>query len=349
MQDFGCWIDAAFAEGHWDAALDQSKRALGARFTALARRIGASQTLAAVTSTGAPASFAGACAQIANDPRAPLAGEAAFDQRSTLFWSRMRGEIGEEGYLAAFFAVIENPRDRTSFDAIAAVVRSAVLAHARVAKLTSASALKDIALDQSPWGTAIIDHGLAVHEMNEACDGVLKRADGLSLLGGRLLCRRGEDQAALARAVAGAVNVSPTAAAGAVVCIRRASGAPPYVARPLGPKADAMASGKCLLMIVDPDQAPRSAEEIWRAMFDLTECELIIAEGLVSGRRINDIADQRGVSVETVRSQTKSMFERLQVTSQTQAAVLLSSSAPFRPASPTGQDVAQARQRKAIA
>ena len=86
----------------------------------------------------------------------------------------------------------------------------------------------------------------------------------------------------------------------------------------------------CLLMIADPDEAPSPGADIWRAMFDLTECELIIAEGLVSGRRINDIATERGVSIETVRSQTKRMFERLNVSSQAEAAARLSRTAPFR-------------------
>ena len=84
------------------------------------------------------------------------------------------------------------------------------------------------------------------------------------------------------------------------------------------------------LMVADPDEAPSPGSEIWRAMFDLTECELIIAEGLVSGRRINDIATERGVSIETVRSQTKRMFERLNVSSQAEAAARLSRAAPFR-------------------
>ncbi len=65
-------------------------------------------------------------------------------------------------------------------------------------------------------------------------------------------------------------------------------------------------------------------------MFDLTDCEVIIAEGLVLGRRIHDIATQRGVSIETVRTQTKRMFERLNLSSQAKAAARLSRTAPFR-------------------
>lgn len=330
VQDFGCWIDAAFTDSRWEQALDQSLRALEARYTALARRPSAGLAMSTTTSTGAPGGFAAICTEIANDPRAVVSGERPFDNRAVLLWHRIRGEMREEGYVAVFFAVTTAPADRGAFDAVVSVVTSAVTAHARVTKLASASALKDIALDQSPWGAAIIDHNLVVHEMNEACDAIIKRADGLSLLGGRLVCRRSEDQAALARTVAATVNTSATE--GGVICVHRTSGAQPYVARPLGARAAARTSGKCLLMIVDPDQGPRSAEEIWRAMFDLTECELIIAEGLVSGRKITDIAVQRGVSVETVRTQTKRMFERLHVSSQTQAAVLLSQSAPFRPA-----------------
>lgn len=326
VQEFGCWIEAA-VEGHgWEEALERSAVALRARCTGLARRVGPGFVV--TTSGEASSAFVAACLQSANDRRAPITGEIPFDYRANLIWSRVCGEIGEGECLGVFFAVLERPADRAAFEAIAAVVRTAVNAHARIARLVSASALKDIALDQSPSGAAIVDATLAVHEMNEAFAAIVTRADGLSLRGGRMVCRRSEDQTALALAIS-AANQSPSSA-DAIVCIQRTNGAQPYVARPLGPKSASESSDRCLLMIVDPDQGPRTAEEIWRAMFDLTECELIIAQGLVSGRRINDIAHQRGVSVETVRAQTKRMFERLHVSSQTQAAVVLTKSAPFR-------------------
>jgi len=143
----------------------------------------------------------------------------------------------------------------------------------------------------------------------------------------KLLCREQADQAALVKAVNRALSGDPGVA---IVKVHRARGAQPYVVRVVAPRGAPEARDHCLLMIVDPDEEPSPGCDIWRAMFDLTECELIIAEGLVSGRRINDIATTRGVSIETVRTQTKRMFERLNVSSQVEAAARLSRTAPFR-------------------
>jgi DNA-binding NarL/FixJ family response regulator len=210
---------------------------------------------------------------------------------------------------------------------MAAVAQSAVAARGRVEVLRAASALKAAALDQLPCGVAIIDAQMRVEEMNEACRAILRRADGLSLHQDRLSCRGARDQAALARVVN---ETLMGVTAGAVVRIARAGGEKPYVIRAITSRAGDKSS--CVLMIVDPDEGPSAASEIWRVMFDLTDCELIIAEGLVCGRKINDIATQRGVSVETIRTQIKRMFERLHVSSQAEAAVRLSRAAPFRPA-----------------
>ena len=173
----------------------------------------------------------------------------------------------------------------------------------------------------------VVDRQFRIAESNEAFGALVSRADGLSVCQEKLICREPNDQAALATAISHALSGELNAA---VLKIHRAQGAQPYVLRLVAPRGGANARDHCLLMIVDPDEAPSPGSDIWRAMFDLTECELIIAEGLVSGRRINEIANERGVSIETVRSQTKRMFERLNVSSQAEAAARLSRTAPFR-------------------
>ncbi len=324
-QDLGCWIDAAFQARGWEDALDHTAKELGVRCLGL---IWEDESLPKTSlSAGAPAWFADACREILRDRHAGSSGERLFDNGWKISWRRPNGGTP---YYAALFALSDGAFESATFEAIAAVVRAAVIARARVTDIASASALKAAALDQSPWGAAIIDADLRVLELNESGAAIVRRADGFAVVQGRITCSRREDQAALTQAVAATLRVPPVGI-GAIVRVSRPNGAQPYVVRPLGPRGNAAAAGRCLLMIVDPDEEAHSAQEIWRAMFDLTDCELVIADGLVAGRRINDIALQRGVSVETVRSQTKRLFERLNVSSQTQAAVLLSRAAPFRP------------------
>ncbi|MBX3430046.1 MAG: hypothetical protein KF779_10755 [Hyphomonadaceae bacterium] len=209
----------------------------------------------------------------------------------------------------------------------ALVAAIAVATRLRLRHERATSELKTAAFDQLPFGTVIVDRQVRIAEQNEAFSALLARADGLTASQDKLICYEPSDQAALLRAVSSVLDGELNAA---LVKVQRESGAQPYVIRLVGPRGEGRASEHCLLMVADPDEAPSPGSEIWRAMFDLTECELIIAEGLVSGRRINDIATERGVSIETVRSQTKRMFERLNVSSQAEAAARLSRAAPFR-------------------
>jgi DNA-binding NarL/FixJ family response regulator len=235
----------------------------------------------------------------------------------------MSPEAGELTFLALF----DGSADVALLREIAMVAASGVAARARLTAVDATSALKTAALDQLPFGIAIVDRQGHIAERNETCRQLLARSDGLSATHGKLLCREQRDQVALYKTVNRAISGDSSAG---IVKVHRARGAEPYVVRVVAPRGSA--HEHCLLMIIDPDEEPAPGSDIWRAMFDLTDCELIIAEGLVSGRRINDIANQRGVSIETVRTQTKRMFERLNVSSQAEAAARLSRTAPFRPA-----------------
>jgi DNA-binding NarL/FixJ family response regulator len=64
-------------------------------------------------------------------------------------------------------------------------------------------------------------------------------------------------------------------------------------------------------MSVEADEAQSPDAEPTFAALDLTECELIMAEGVLSGRSIKDIADRRGVCSGVIRSQARRMLARL--------------------------------------
>jgi DNA-binding NarL/FixJ family response regulator len=323
----GHWLDAAIQPCDWEKALAASAAALGAKAMCLAWRDSSAGSVAFCDENGAPPEFAQACREITLDPNADLEGERRFDGALKIVWILSHRDCRHgQRYVALFALVRDGPFDHAEFAAIAAVAQSAVAARGRVEVLRAASALKAAALDQLPCGVAIIDGQMRVEEMNEACRAILRRSDGLSLHQDRLACRGAHDQAALARVVN---DTLMGLAGGAVVRVARAGGDKPYVIRAITSRSGRKTS--CVLMIVDPDEGPPPGSEIWRMMFDLTDCEVIIAEGLVCGRKINDIALQRGVSVETVRTQIKRMFERLHVSSQAEAAVRLSRAAPFRP------------------
>ncbi|MGD9979737.1 MAG: helix-turn-helix transcriptional regulator [Hyphomonadaceae bacterium] len=325
-QNLDCWMDAGLRGGDWRAPLDLSARMLGAQAMVMLCEDQAAGTSTASVCSGASIDFVLRCRELAAE-------RASEPQR------RFEAGLGYIGWASSDTGPVDRrlsvtvvgqfhgSPDELALQSVAAMAACSVGVKARLDAVQAASALKTAAFDQLPFGVAIVDEQIRTVEMNETCRSMIARGDGLSFAQGKLLCRDRADQAALARSVSAALRgeTGPP-----IVRIVRAGGAEPYVARAICAGQGEEASLQCLLMIVDPDGGPPLASDLWRAMFDLTDCELIIAQGIVEGRKITDIACQRGVSVETVRTQTKRMFERLNVSSQVEAAARLSRVAPFR-------------------
>ncbi len=55
----------------------------------------------------------------------------------------------------------------------------------------------------------------------------------------------------------------------------------------------------------EAEKAQSPDAETTFAALDLTECELIMVEGVISGRSITDIASKRGICAGIVRSQAR--------------------------------------------
>ncbi len=320
---FESWMEAAVSGGEWFEPLRVSAKLLDAH-SVIAVWIdfaGGGSTL--IASSNSPHEFVRLCTEVSLNDRA---GAAQCEGIGHVSWMQVRADGEVDGELA-FFVLTHGATDSGLMREIAMVAARAIATRTKLRAVRATSALKTAAFDQLPFGMVIVDKHVRIAERNEACRALLARADGLSACQERLLCREQADQAALMLAVDRALSGELGAA---VLKVHRNCGAQPYVVRVVAPQGETGVPDHCLLMIVDPDDEPAPGSEIWRAMFDLTDCELIIAEGLVSGRRITEIANQRGVSIETVRSQTKRMFERLNVSSQAEAAARLSRSAPFK-------------------
>ncbi len=66
-------------------------------------------------------------------------------------------------------------------------------------------------------------------------------------------------------------------------------------------------------MSIEADEAQSAATETTSAALELTECELLMAEHVISGRSIKDIAMRRGVCVDTARAQVRTTLVPLQL------------------------------------
>ncbi len=306
-----CWIDAAVQSEGWASSLHASACALGAKAIAVSME---DAQRAECGFWAYPERYRRSLERILADQRrqTPTKGIAAQRIASAL------ARNGDGTYAARIVAYF--PGKPAPVQAVARAAAQALALAARVRALEQNARLKTAAFDVLPFGVAIVDRSMSVAESNNVCRTLLARADGLVVVNGRLTCIDGADQRAVQKAVSDTLDARGEET---VVGVRRKRGERPYVVRPL-PQPLGAPSELCLLMIIDPDAPVEHDGDIWRTMFDLTASELAIAEGIVSGRRITDIAFQRGVSIETVRSQTKSMLARLDASSQAQAVARLS-------------------------
>ncbi len=316
------WLQAAIDTEGWRKPLEASARCLGAKAVLLAWDAQAGGMEVEPTPASS-ADFVRLCRDLAHSDGAGVR-ERQAPGLGLLTWTGAHG--GKAGSRVTLFALSSEPIARQALRTLAVSAASAVAIRSTLDAMRITNSLMTQACDQLRIGLVTVDAGMNIMAHNQSWRLLLARRDGLSAVGGKLVLRDRGDQTMLAAAVmdvlAGRLNE-------ATVKAGRVGGAESYVLRVTTADRKSGAPGLCLLMVIDPDEAPAPNGDIWRAMFELTECELIIAEGLISGRRISEVAARRGVSRETVRSQTKRMLARLGVSSQVEAAVRLSRATPF--------------------
>lgn len=318
------WLQSAIDAANWREPLETTARFLNARATLLAWSL-PGDGLAFESSASSPSDFVQLCRKLAG-----VCGDTGEQHEPGLGWLTWAGaHRGAPQQRVTLFALSDEPIAHQSLQAMAASAAGGLTIRVSLDATRTSLSLMTRACDQLCAGVVIVNAELKVVAHNETWRGLLSRQDGLSSPAGKLVCRNRADQEALATAV---TSVLTEHLDEATVKVRRAGGMEPYVLRASTAGRQSNIPGLCLLMVVDPDLAPTANGEIWRAMFELTDCELIIAEALLSGRRISEVATRRGVSRETVRTQTKRMFARLGVSSQVEAAVRLSRTTPFRSA-----------------
>jgi DNA-binding CsgD family transcriptional regulator len=86
------------------------------------------------------------------------------------------------------------------------------------------------------------------------------------------------------------------------------------------------------LLVATPVTAGRAPPvELLRSLFDLTPSEARVARGLAAGESLDDIAENGGVSRNTVRAQLQRVMDKIGCTRQAEVTALLSSVTPPAP------------------
>lgn len=226
-----------------------------------------------------------------------------------------------------------HPDEIAVFETLAPHVRRALQLQRQMARANAVAAGLAITLDHFPMAALLVDATARVAAMNNAAEALLRSPGSpLRLSSQRVIAAAPSDASALRRiilqaaALAGggpaAMSGDNPAVAPPVLRLARTdgSGRIGVMAVPArdNSKFDPPAGTMVILFLSDPAAAPTLAPKLLMAQFGLSPTEAQVAAKLAAGERIEDIADARQVSRETVRAQVKSLLAKTDTRGQGQ-------------------------------
>jgi DNA-binding CsgD family transcriptional regulator len=181
-------------------------------------------------------------------------------------------------------------------------------------------------LELMPRGVLIVDENRAISYRNAIADGMLKRRDGLLDRHGFIGCPTAAASDALSTLIR-SLGLGGAAHDGeglerAVMRLPGNDGSAGYLllAFAVRPERTLGAYGDtpCAVLILHPLDTPRSLDSrVIGLAFGLTSAEAAIATAIAQGSTTEQVARERGVSLNTVRAQLRSVFEKVGVSRQT--------------------------------
>lgn len=183
------------------------------------------------------------------------------------------------------------------------------------------------ALDAIDHGVIIIGADSLVAEVNRAAKALVDSRDGISL---RASCFRLDDASAdraLQRSVMSALGTGGAVPTGNTLTVERPSGKRPLVIQvmPLYQPVslDERSRPRALITITDPDRGRASPASSLLRHYSLTRAEAEVAERIGRGGSPRQIADELCVSVDTVRTHLRHVFQKTNTHRQAELVRLL--------------------------
>jgi DNA-binding CsgD family transcriptional regulator len=177
----------------------------------------------------------------------------------------------------------------------------------------------EAALGANARAFALVDQSGTIAHANPAFAAVLARRDGLTTTNGRPRATHPRSSALLQQGLGHALSD----ATGSAFAIERTHAACPYrmVIEPFRPPAAEQAGfhwGRrrgALLFLDDPDNSPAGTRtRALQQIHGLTAAEVRVAEAIAAGLSPEELAEQSGTRISTVRTHLKRIFHKLGVT-----------------------------------
>jgi DNA-binding CsgD family transcriptional regulator len=184
------------------------------------------------------------------------------------------------------------------------------------------------ALELTPIAVAIVTDSGKLLECNGEFSRLLSAADSIRLVGGDIQAADEMDRATLR----GAIGLMAAPASGTdrrILRLSRTGGetslavivskAPHALQKLAGDSGQNLAC----LAIVDPNRQSTPAPEVLMELFGLTQAEARVALQIGAGKSVNEIAEDSGVKVGTIRSQVISIFAKTGLNRQQDVALFV--------------------------
>ncbi|MBF0307284.1 MAG: helix-turn-helix transcriptional regulator [Alphaproteobacteria bacterium] len=172
---------------------------------------------------------------------------------------------------------------------------------------------KEALLDRLSAGILLVDGSGTLRYANAAGTALLVEADGLRLARGRVTSAAPWISRRLEGLIAAAHRATVDPSSGGLVEVSRGPNQPSLsvLCVPIG-LTGLPASGRATvaLIVSDPRQGVYAPAAALRARYGLSGAEARLAEALVEGRSLREIADQGGPAYQTLRQQLKALMRK---------------------------------------
>ncbi len=196
--------------------------------------------------------------------------------------------------------------------------------HQQFARLDAqASALME-SLDRLARGIVILDGRGRLLRANQAAERMAGLSDGLHLSSNGLRASVTAESAVLQRLILEAARTANGVglSSGGTVTISRPSLRRPWVAV-VSPHKGPLGEGFTVVMLIDPDAHPVPSRDIVSRLAGFTAAETRLAQFLASGIRLEEAAEELGITLNTARTHTRRMLEKTGLRRQTDLVLLL--------------------------
>jgi len=233
----------------------------------------------------------------------------------------------QSSYVAVHRAPDAGAFEAGQVDAVQSLLPHLQLAYRIRRQFLGAGRYEDVSqqyMDAKNKGLICIDWQGRIVSMNREAERIMALDDGLAYTQGRFLTQRREDELRLRNLLkdccqpAKSDSAPQPAATGSTIVLPRSNGKPPYSlwVFPIHGRAAQYDHNQiaAAIEVTDPLNHPQKPAQALLAGYGLTPAELRLADVLIQGSQLKDIAIRFNVSINTLKVQRRSLYRKIGAT-----------------------------------